>query len=399
MRIAIVTEGYLPELSGVTISLDYRLKVLSQWGHVVRVYAPDYAMLAKLYPNYADFLGEIYPGVTIMPFPSRKFYVDYTLDPQTFKLAQVEKDIETFAPDVIHIECPERLFMGFLGWPGISLARRNKLPVTAMYHTNYLDYVEDFKNQVGWIGLPGVVGLLRKVFVAGYNRYDATLVPTPAIERYLRGWGIRNLRQDWFNGVDTQAFSPVPGQPSRPLTLLYVGRLTPDKQLDYLLQAFDCVAAETPNLRFILVGSGTEDAHVAEWARAYPGTILTGRVAHAETARYYQMSDVFVTASTKENRPLSVQEAMSSGLAVVAPAAGGIPDMIEHEKTGLLARPYDAASLANEILRLARNPELRAKLGLAARQNAESLYSWETATQAMLDLWQSLLAKKQPPGA
>ena len=76
MRIAIISEGYFPEISGVTVSLHERLKYYSAWGHTVRVYAPDYRQLADIYPNYRDYLGEVLPGVTVVPFPSQKFYVD-----------------------------------------------------------------------------------------------------------------------------------------------------------------------------------------------------------------------------------------------------------------------------------------------------------------------------------
>jgi len=193
MRIAIISEGYFPEISGVTVSLHNRLKYFSQWGHQVRVYVPDYAQISDVYPNYRDYLGEVMPGVTVVPFPSQKFYVDYTLDPKAFSARIVEADIEAFGPDVIHLECAERLFMGFLGRVGASLAKRKKIVSSAIYQTNYLDYIEDFKKQIAWIRTPGIVSVLRRVFAWVYNSYDgsntndATLPGSLGFQKYCRG--------------------------------------------------------------------------------------------------------------------------------------------------------------------------------------------------------------------
>lgn len=392
MRIAIITEGYFPEISGVTVSLHQRLKYFSQWGHEVRVYAPDYSQIGGIYPNYRDYLGEVMPGVTVVPFPSQKFYVDYTLDPKAFAARIVEKDIEAFRPDVIHLECAERMFMGFLGRVGVSLAKRKKIASSAIYHTNYLDYIEDFKKQIAWIRLPGVVTLLRHLFAWVYNSYDVTLIPSPAMQKYLISWGFKHTVMDYFNGVDIDIFKPPAiCRQDEKINILYVGRFTADKQIDTLLQALTLVAERFNNIRFILVGAGPELEKISKWAENYPDTLLPGRVRYDQVSPYYQMADLFVTASTRENRPLTIQEAMSCGVVVVAPAKGGIVDQIQHGETGWLVQPDDPQGLAEAVLHLTENPELRLKLGKAARQRVENFHSWEYAARAMTRVWESLL--------
>jgi glycosyltransferase involved in cell wall biosynthesis len=103
----------------------------------------------------------------------------------------------------------------------------------------------------------------------------------------------------------------------------------------------------------------------------------------------YRDADVFVTASTRENHPLTVLEAMASGLPVVAPAAGGMPAMIDDGRDGSLVPPDDAAALARAVSRLADDPAALARMGHAARDRALGA-TWEAATQNMINVWEGL---------
>jgi glycosyltransferase involved in cell wall biosynthesis len=307
----------------------------------------------------------------------------------------VERDIEAFRPDVIHVECAERMFMGFLARAGVGLARRKKIASSAIYHTNYLDYIEDFKKQIVWMRIPGVVDVLRRVFAWVYNSYDVTMVPGQAMQAYLKRWGFRHTMVDYFNGVDVETFKPAPGaRQSDKVTILYAGRFTADKQVATLLEALTLAAEGRSNLRFILVGDGPEREKIAAWAQAHPGTLLPGRVPYEQMSRYYQMADIFATASKRENRPLSIQEAMACGLAVVAPAAGGIVDQVRPGETGLLVKPDDPQGLAQALTSLIEQPELRRRLGEAARMEVENFRTWEYSARATIEIWEGLLSRK-----
>jgi glycosyltransferase involved in cell wall biosynthesis len=393
MRLALFSEGYFPEISGVTTSLHQRLQYLSAWGHSVRLYVPDYAPLASLYPNYRDYVGEILPNITVRPFPSRPYYVNYTRDPVPFSLGPLHAEIEQLRPDLIHAECPERLFMGFLGRPGIAVARKLRIPATAIYHTNYLAYIPDYKKQVRWLGLPGMDALLRKLVVSVYNSYDVTMVATPAIRDALVAHGVRNTCLQSFYGVHIDIFRPppVPAPPDQPARVLFIGRMSADKQIDALLAALALVRKSCPDSPFVLLGGGPEEDKVRAWLQTHgPGEHI-GRVPYAELPPYYWRGDVFVTACHKETRPLTVSEAMASGLPVVAPAGGGLPDMIEHGQTGLLVPPDDVRALADAVIRLLRSPAERRAMGQRARASVES-YGWEAGTRAMLQIWEQLRA-------
>ena len=397
MRIAIISEGYFPELSGVTTSLYERARHLSLMGHVVRIYAPDYTALASLYPNYRSFVGQVSPGVEVVPFDSKPYYVDYTRDPKPFSFGRIAQDIRGFKPDVIHVECPARLFLGFLSRPGISLAKELGVPITAIYHTNYLAYVEDYKDQIAFFRVPGVDGLLRNIMVWVYNSYDVTMVPTPVTRDYLAEQGVGNTSLGYFYGVESQRFRPNHSAPPEAykavqdqVKILYVGRLTPDKQIAVLLQAFDLLCAEAGNCRFIFIGGGPEEALIRSWAGQRGDVLLLGRIPYDEIAPYYAHADIFVSASHKENRPLTVMEAMSSGLPVVAPKAGGLIDLIDHERTGFHAEVGEPHSIASMLSRLVEDSALRQKIGYNASQ-AVRPQSWENAACEMVVAWEELI--------
>ena len=402
MRIAIISEAYLPELSGVTTSLHERARQLGRMGHQVRIYAPDYSIRSQLYPNYRSFVGKILPGVEVVPFESKPYIVDYTLEARPFSFGKVAEDIRSFQPDVIHTECPERLFMGFYTRPGIRLAEALGIPATAIYHTNYLAYIEDFKQQAPWLRLPGMAEALRRLMIWVYNGYDLTLVPTPITHRYLVEQGIKNTRLGLFYGVDTQYFRPKNGE-SMPaayqpfqdqVRILYVGRLTPDKRVDVLMQAFDVLKKEHANCCLVMIGGATQARHIGKWAVMRADVLVPLGLAPEELHPYYAHADIFVTASPKENRPLTVLEAMSSRLPVVGPQAGGLIDLVNPGRTGLLFQPDQPQALASALGKLAAAPDVRRQFGENARQEVER-QSWENAAQEMLLVWEEVRKRQR----
>lgn len=397
MRVAIVTEGYLPELSGVTTSLQQRVEALGRLGHTVRVYAPDYAPLARLYPDHARHVGDVAAGVTVVPFPSVPYHVDYTRDPAPASLHVVERDLDAFGPDVVHAECPERLSLGFRARPGVRWARRNAVPRTAFFHTNYLAYVEDYRAQVAWLRIPGVDAALRRFIVWVYNSYDVTMVPSAITARSLAEAGVRNAVHDRFLGVDTERFAPDPAardDAGGRLRVLSVGRLSSDKQIETLLDACGAVRRATDRCEFVFVGGGPEEGRVRAWIGDRDDAQLVGRVPPALMPAQYQRADLLLTASTRENHPLTVLEAMASGLPVVAPAAGGIPAQVESGRSGLLVPPGDAAALARAVLELAASPERRRAMGERARERSLGA-SWAAATERHLRVWEGLVAARR----
>lgn len=139
----------------------------------------------------------------------------------------------------------------------------------------------------------------------------------------------------------------------------YVGRLAAEKRLDLLAGV-----AALPGVRLVIVGAGPAEAAAR---RALPAAVFLGQRQGGELARLYASLDVFVHSGPHETFGNTLQEAAASGLPVVAPAAGGPLDLVEHGVTGFLVPPGDAAAIAAAVCELAADPGLRAAQGAAAR--------------------------------
>ena len=212
-----------------------------------------------------------------------------------------------------------------------------------------------------------------------YRQCSTVVAPTHAIADALveRGFGEPPLI--WGRGVDSVLFSPLrrndelrdrllaAGHEIAPgnVLLLYVGRLSEEKRVRILFEAFDRLQAELPTLRLAVVGDGPVAADLATAAPA--GVTFLGELRGVELAEVYASADIFCFPSTTDTFGQVVLEAAASGLPAVAAAAGGASELVRHGETGMLVAPDDSALFAAAIRDLTLQPERRAELGAAAR--------------------------------
>jgi len=209
------------------------------------------------------------------------------------------------------------------------------------------------------------------------------------------------------HGVDLERFRPATpaekpqlraalGLAPEAVVITYTGRLLRGKGLEGLLEAFAASLAGEPALRLVIVGSGSgQSLSVEESLReraAQPP--LAGRVVFAghvaDVAPHLRASDIFVFPSLFEALGISLVEAAACGLACIGSRTGGIVDVIEHEKSGLLIEPGDVAGLGDAIRRLARDAGLRGALGREARATAAARFDEAAATESYRTLFREL---------
>jgi len=199
------------------------------------------------------------------------------------------------------------------------------------------------------------------------------------------------------SSVDCRAFAPAGGDRSRlglpenaPLVGA-IGELVRRKGHHVLLEAARIIASVLPDARYVICGQGPDERALRALAESsVPGAVaFLGQV--KDVRPVLAAVDVFVHPALREALGVAVLEAMAMGKAIVASAIGGIPEAIEHGASGLLVPARDAKALAEAILRLLRDPELRQAMGRAARDRAEMLFSVETMVTATEELYYSLL--------
>lgn len=186
-----------------------------------------------------------------------------------------------------------------------------------------------------------------------------------------------------YNFIDTKRWTPVYGGEY----FLFVGRLVPEKGVHFLLQA----AAKVKRVDIYIAGTGPEEDQLKQKATDLSNVRFLGWL-DPESVRVLLAGALCVVVPSiwHDVAPLVIQEAYAAGKPVIGTAMGGIPELIEHEQTGLLVPPRDPDAMAEAICRLANNPKLAMQMGRAARERAETLYSPELYYQRLLEIYSGL---------
>ncbi|MER7399834.1 glycosyltransferase, partial [Streptomyces sp. NPDC000151] len=234
---------------------------------------------------------------------------------------------------------------------------------------------------------------LRAVHTAA----DRTLAPSTAAARELAAQGVPRVRL-WPRGVDSMRFHPARRDEvlhsslaaGREVLIGYIGRLAPEKEVGLLREA-----ARLPGVRTVVIGDGPSAPGLRA---ALPEARFLGRRTGDELARLFATLDVFVHTGPYETFGQTVQEAMASGVPVVAPAAGGPLDLVAHGRTGLLVPPGDAAAVRDAVQVLAGSPKLRAAYGAAGRA-AVADRTWEAVGDRLLAHYEDVLGQREAVAA
>jgi glycosyltransferase involved in cell wall biosynthesis len=231
--------------------------------------------------------------------------------------------------DLVHVCAP-----GPAGIEAWLLARVLELPVLGSYHTELAIYA-GLRN-----GSEQLEALARMALGTFYGACDVVLSPSPASDERLAQLGIAPERvARWDRGVDLRRFDPalrLPGLLPGELNVLYAGRLTKEKGVDLLADAFLEARRRDPRLHLVLAGGGPEEDTLRE--RLGDAATFLGWLTVDELARAYASADMLLFASRTDTFGQVILEAQASGLPVLAVAAGGPRSLIEDGGTGLLAR-------------------------------------------------------------
>ena len=357
----------MPTINGVTNSVCRILEHFALRGHQALVITPgDDA------PD--EYAGHRVVGVPGIALPG---YRSFVLGLPTARLREVLTD---FAPDVVHLASPVSL-----GAAGGATARRLGIPSVAVFQTD----VAGFAKRYGFRGADRAIwAWLRHV----HRQADRTLVPSTATRDQLDAKGIERLEM-WRRGVDTTRFDP--GHRSDELrsglvgdgeTLVgYVGRLAGDKRVRLLTHL-----ADLPGVRLVVVGDGPAAEKLRD---LLPGAVFPGFLTGQELSTMYASLDVFVHTGADETFCQAIQEAMASGVPVVAPAAGGPLDLVQPGRTGLLYDPDSVSELRTAVGHLAGQPELRASYGRRARAAVVGR-TWQRVGDELLGHYTAVLARQ-----
>ena len=313
-----MTESFLPQVNGVTNSVLRVCEQLSQQGHETLVIAPgdgprEWAGVPVVrtpsfpLPGYRDFrVARHFPGMTAV--------------------------LGDFEPDVVHLASP-----AVLGAQAAFAARRLGIPSVAIYQTDLAGFASRYRLD---IAKNAVWRRLRKVHGAAAR----TLAPSRHAVRQLQDNGVERVVR-WARGVDLTRFHPARRDPALrrrlaprgELLVGYVGRLAHEKQVELL-----CEVQHQPGVRLVIVGDGPQRKQLES---QLPAATFLGFQSGTALAATFASLDLFVHTGAYETFCQAAQEALASGVPVVAPAAGGLPDLVlpdderAHVRAGVQRRP------------------------------------------------------------
>lgn len=371
MRIAIVTETFLPKMDGIVRMLTEFLDHLQRHGHDALVLTPGAGA-----NTYAGFPVERFRGLRWHLYPG------LTVAGPTPRLLRI---LHRWQPDLLHLAGPV-----LLGAQGALAGRLLGLPTVAHYQTNLATYA-------GCHGLKLLQPLTWRYLRTIHGLAERTYCPTPTVRRQLHEHGFRDLAL-CARGVDTVGFGPpyrdpalrtrILGPDADPTTpiVAYVGRLSPEKNLDALLT----IAAARPDLPLLIVGDGPARPQLMD-ALAGHRAHFTGELRGTALATAYASADLLVCTSLTETFCQVAQEGMASGLPTIGFRAGGVQDVIRDGETGLLCPVGDEKAWIAAITTLVEQAALRHTYARRAREVAEGR-TWAALFEHLLGEYQELAA-------
>jgi len=363
VRVAIVAECFLPEVNGVTNTVLRICEGLTALAHQVLVVAPGAG---------PEQVGEArVVRMRSVPLPVyRSLQIGLPTDHVRGVLAE-------FRPDVVHLAAP-----AVLGWAGVRAAVALGVPSVAVFQTDLVGFARRYH---GRALAPSMWSWLRRI----HNQASLTLAPSTAAAWNLGAHGIERVGI-WSRGVDVSRFSPTHREAAVRRTLApggevivgYIGRLAREKQVD-LLEALD----HLPGTRTVVVGDGPMRKRLQ---RQLPNARFLGFLGGIELSQAYAALDIFVHTGAVETFCQAVQEALASGVPVVAPAAGGPLDLVRHGLTGFLFPPGDAGQLAQAVGALAADEALRRRMGAGALASVMHR-TWPSLVDELIGWYQRVL--------
>ena len=378
MRIALFCGNYNYLREGANQALNILVRYLETAGHSVRVYSP------------VTDTPAFEPAGTLVPVSSVQLPVRGEFQLALGLPRAIRRDVERFAPDVIHVSTPD-----ILGTRAQTFAKTLGVPIVASLHTLFETYLDYYG--LGF-ARPAVEAHLRRF----YRRSDHVVAPTPTLVAELKRMRGDDHASVWSRGVDRDLFDPARrdlewrrghGMADDEIAVLFFGRVVLEKGLATFVEAIQALQQRGLAVRPLIVGAGP----AMDALNGLNGVVATGHLQNEALARAVASADVMLTPSTTETFGNVVLEAMACGLPVVSADAPSARALIDDGRTGFLSPPREAAHYAATIERLITVPDLRRAVGAAARA-ASAAYSWDAASASVERAYRLVLGGRNLAG-
>jgi len=370
MKVAIVTESFLPQINGVTNSVLRILESLGAGGHEALVIAPESEGTPKEYAGHKVITIPALPIQSVIPIGL----------PIGLPNRRLEHLIDGFSPDVIHLASPM-----LLGMHGAKIAKKLNIPSLSVYQTDMAGFASHYGFDIAHSSLRKLVGKI-------HSQTDRTLAPSRSACLELKSQGVPEVYL-WQRGVNNELFNPNKRNeslrkywdPTGKKTIIgFVGRLAKEKRISDL-KYLD----RDPENLLIITGDGPASEKLK---KELPNAIFMGHKNGNDLAEIYASLDLFIHPGPNETFCQAVQEALSSGTPCIVPTTGGPADLVSHGKTGYVTNIHRPDELESTVMHFKLRND-RANMALQARQSVLSR-TWSTINAQLINHYQEILINR-----
>ncbi|WP_100373837.1 glycosyltransferase family 4 protein [Bacillus sp. FJAT-45037] len=359
MKLALFSDTYSPQVNGVARTLTRLVSHLEKRQVNYQLFVPD--QLDRRDPFSSNIHG----------FTSFPFFLYPECRVAWPNLIKMKKQLSSFDPTVIHVTTPFNI-----GLSGLHYSKKQGIPIVGSYHTHFDHYLEYYKlhflSDVMWSYLRWFYASCEKIFV-----------PSKETMEHLEEKGFKNI-DIWSRGVDCHLFHPSKKEAflydvykiNRKFVLLYVGRMAPEKDLATLKNIMRRIPeALRDQIHWIYVGDGPM---LFEMKQEFinDAVTFTGYLNGESLAAVYALADLFVFPSQTETFGNVVLESLAAGTPAIVANKGGVKEIVQHRKTGMICEAGHAQSFVESIVEVLSQPSKRLQMSYEARAYART-QSWD----------------------
>lgn len=365
------------DIGGISSYLINAIKVLKKEGHAVKILSSDVNPEEK----HFDKKAYVYSDYKFRSFNKNRIIRIIISIFNPFSYLKTKQVLKEFKPDIVHLNN----FLNIAS-PSILCCLKN-IPTILTIHDYSILCPTGFrmlplkvcnlsygKNCIKCIGIKGYYyeKIKRKISGRLFKNIDLFITPSMKLKKDLIKIGIFNIR-NIYTGIKLLKYSKLMEGNS----LLYVGRLSKEKGIKYLLKAMIDITKKIPTAHLNITGNGPEKENLEELIKQLKlekNVSFIGQIPHKEIEWYYRISNIIIVPSIcEEVFPLVGIEAMSVGRPVIGSRIGGIPEWLDDGKTGFLVDPGNSAQIAEKVIQLFSSRKLMEKMGENGRKKAEQL--------------------------
>jgi glycosyltransferase involved in cell wall biosynthesis len=386
MRIAIYSDNFYPELSGISDSLIALARELAGRGHFIHFFVPRYSNKDHTLSNLERGEIDLGPNVAITRFSSLYFGAGSGQGRLVIPLARLSA-LRAFNPDVIHTQT----FFG-VGMEALIASRMLNIPLVGTNHTAIKEFLRYNPLESQWSD-----NLVVRYVNWYYSKCVTVTAPSKSVFAEMDCSHFTKPGIAISNPIDTVTFHPLENTDELrkkfgvgDWPIMHAGRLAVERSIDVIIKALPLVKKEFPEAELIISGRGVAEQQLKSLATELGVTDsikFLGYVEQQTLVEAYNAGKVFAITSTADTQSLVMMQAMACGVPVIGVRARALPEYI-NDTNGFLIEPGDHEALATRIIELFKNEDLRKKLGAGGRASA-----LQYSPAAIADRWEKIYSE------